>query len=205
LRPGINGHGSCSAAALADTGAGCQAAGHPDASHPRLWTAETRNGFPLIVEGLRAWHAAYAGDDRWSVVSAGQEHADIDLGGGMTMRSHGKLDLASYAQLMRSSAIGVSIMVSPHPSYPPLEMAEAGLLVLTNRFGAKDLSTWHTNITSLRGVSAEAFAADLADLCRRFETDPAGGDGGRLLRSDYLADGPQFVFADEVAALLREA
>ena len=40
-------------------------------------------------------------------------------------------------------------MISPHPSYPPLDMAHLGMLVATNRFGAKDLSTWHQNIHSL--------------------------------------------------------
>jgi hypothetical protein len=118
------------------------------------------------------------------------------------MRALGKLDLASYGEILRSSAIGVSLMVSPHPSYPPLEMAELGMLVLTNRFGAKDLSTWHTNITSLESVSVDGFAADLSELCRRFEANPDVGGEGRLLRADYLDEGPQFPFAGDVAGRL---
>lgn len=161
-----------------------------------------RNAFPLIVDGLRAWRAAYPDADRWSVVSAGQAHGDVDLGGGVTMRSLGKLDLESYADLVRESAVGISLMVSPHPSYPPLEMAQLGMLVLTNRFGQKDLSSWHTNISSLREVSVAGFADDLAALCRRFEADPTIGDQGTLLHTEYLEDGPQFPFADEVAATL---
>ena len=72
------------------------------------------------------------------------------------MRSIGKLDLDAYAALLRESAIGISLMVSPHPSYPPLEMAHLGMLVLTNRFAAKDLATWHPNITAVDDISAEA-------------------------------------------------
>ena len=30
-------------------------------------------------------------------------------------------------------------MLSPHPSYPPLEMAEAGVTTITNCYGGKDL------------------------------------------------------------------
>jgi hypothetical protein len=161
-----------------------------------------RNAFPLIVDGLRAWRAAYPDAVNWSVVSAGELHPDVDLGGGLAMHALGKLDLAAYGELLRSSAIGVSLMVSPHPSYPPLEMAELGMLVLTNRFDAKDLSTWHTNITSLEAVSVDGFVTDLTTLCERFEADPSVGAGGRLLRPDYLDDGPQFPFAKEVAERL---
>ena len=162
-----------------------------------------RNAFALIVDGLRAWRASYPDAERWTVVSAGEAHPDIDLGGDMAMHALGKLDLPAYAEQLRGSAIGVSMMVSPHPSYPPLEMAQLGLLVLTNRYGDKDLSTWHTNITSLRAPSVDSVAADLADLCQRFESDPAVGERGRLLREDYLDDGPQFPFADELAGLLQ--
>lgn len=166
--------------------------------------AKPRNLFPFIVDGLRAWRSSSPGADSWTVVSAGQSHPDVDLGGGMVMPSLGKLDLAAYGALLREAAIGVSMMASPHPSYPPLEMAQLGLLVLTNRFGEKDLSSWHTNVTSLGVISAAGFAHDLDDLCRRFDADPTIGARGRLLRPDYLDEGPQFPFADAVAALLCE-
>ena len=61
--------------------------------------------------------------------------------------------------LLRQSAIGISLMISPHPSYPPIEMAHLGMLVLTNRHEAKDLSTWHSNITSTSDLSADGLAA----------------------------------------------
>lgn len=186
-----------------------QFAGQPTATRARRILVygrpgKPRNAFALIVDGLRAWRASYPDAERWSVVSAGEAHPDIDLGGGMAMHSLGKLDLPSYADQLRGSAIGMSMMVSPHPSYPPLEMAQLGLLVLTNRYGHKDLSAWHTNITSLGAPSVDSVAGDLAELCQRFESDPTVGDRGRLLREDYLDDGPQFPFADELAALLRE-
>jgi hypothetical protein len=169
--------------------------------------AKPRNLFPFLVDGLRAWRATTSlpvGGSGWSVVSAGQSHPDVDLGRGTVMPSLGKLDLDAYGMSLRESAIGVSMMASPHPSYPPLEMAQLGLLVLTNRFGEKDLSEWHTNITSMRAVSPAGFAEDLDALCHRFDADPGSGDRGRLLRPGYLDDGPQFPFAGEVASLLRD-
>ena len=162
-----------------------------------------RNAFPAIVDGLRAWRAGDPNAAEWNVVSVGEAHPEIDLGGGSMLRSSGKLDLDAYARLLRGSAIGVSLMVSPHPSYPPLEMAHLGMLVLTNGFGAKDLSSWHDNIRSVTDISAESLAGELTALCRRFEADPGVGEQGRSARPDFTSDEPQFPFAAEVAGLLR--
>jgi SAM-dependent methyltransferase len=162
-----------------------------------------RNAFPLIVEGLRSWRATHPAATDWSVVSVGQDHANIDLGGGGVMRSIGKLDISAYGDLLKRSAVGLSLMVSPHPSYPPLEMAHLGMLVVTNRFGRKDLSTWHENLVSIPQMTADAIGGELAAQCRRFEIDPLAGEHGSTLRPDYLADGPQFPFAGELVALLR--
>ena len=85
-----------------------------------------RNAFPAIVDGLRAWRARHPNADDWHVVSIGRAHPNIPLGDGATLRSVGKLDLEAYARLLRQAAVGISMMVSPHPSYPPLEMAYLG-------------------------------------------------------------------------------
>jgi hypothetical protein len=162
-----------------------------------------RNAFPAIVDGLRAWRATDPHAADWTLTSVGEAHPEIDLGGGVALGSIGKLDLDAYAALLRTSAIGVSLMVSPHPSYPPLEMAHLGMLVLTNGFGAKDLSTWHTNITSVGDVASETLAAELSALCRRFEADATIGARGRSSRPDYVSDAPQFPFAPDVEDLLR--
>ena len=134
-----------------------------------------RNAFPAIVDGLRAWRASDSNATGWNIISVGEAHPDIDLGGGSTLHSIGKLDLDAYAALLRGSAIGVSLMVSPHPSYPPLEMAHLGMLVLTNGFGAKDLSTWHRQHPlrrrCLRRVARERAVCAVSPF--------RGGPGGR--------------------------
>jgi hypothetical protein len=165
--------------------------------------SKPRNGFGLIVDGLRAWRATYEHAADWTVVSAGEPHGDIDLGHDAVLRSVGKLSFAEYADLLRSSAIGVSLMISPHPSYPPLEMSHLGLLVLTNRYDEKDLSKAHPNISSLETMNVAGFADGLAALCRRFEADPAAGDHARTHVPEFLDGGPQFPFARDVASLLE--
>ena len=75
--------------------------------------------------------------------------------------------------------------------------------MLTNGFGAKDLSSWHDNIRSVADVSAATLASELSALCRRFEADPDVGQLGRSARPDFTSDEPQFPFASELAGLLR--
>ena len=118
------------------------------------------------------------------------------------MRSVGKLEIEAYGSLLRESALGVSLMVSPHPSYPPLDMAHLGLRVVTNTFGPKDLSSWHENIVSAAAMTAGAIAEAIASQAAAFEADPGAGDRARPLRPDYVADGPVFPFADTLAERL---
>ena len=151
--------------------------------------SKPRNAFGLIVDGLRAWRATTPDAGDWRIVSVGEQHLDVDLGGGVVLHSLGKLSLDAYADLVRTSAIGISLMISPHPSYPPLEMSYLGLLVLTNRFGEKDLATWHPNISSLTSTTAHGLASDLAALCRRFESDPLGRRSSAAARDGIPGDG----------------
>lgn len=162
-----------------------------------------RNAFPAIVGGLRAWLAANADASRWDLVSVGRSHPDIDLGGGAVLRSIGKLDLDAYAALLRRAAIGISLMISPHPSYPPLEMAHLGMLVLTNRFGDKDLATWHSNIRTTADISAESLATELETIRLAFERDSEIGAAGRTLHPEFLSDTAAFPFASRLAADLK--
>ena len=121
----------------------------------------------------------------------------------MVLRSAGKLSLDAYAARLREAAVGVSLMVSPHPSYPPLEMAHLGLLVVTNRFGPKDLATWHPNITSVADLRPATVAAAIDAACRRFVDDPAAGDGAAGLTTLFTSDEPQFPFAAELGGELE--
>jgi hypothetical protein len=89
-------------------------------------------------------------------------------------------------------------MVSPHPSYPPLEMAHFGMKVITNRFGNKDLSKLHDNIISLDELTPISIADKLANECLKFEEDPTIGLVGRTRIEDYLTDGDLFPFVDDL-------
>lgn len=128
-----------------------------------------RNAFPLVVAALRSWAATYSEARHWKILGLGEDFTPIDLGCGCVLESLGKLTLQGYAELLAEAAVGLSLMVSPHPSYPPLEMAAYGLRVLTNSFSTKDLSTFSRQITSISEFSAEGLATALIQLTHQFD------------------------------------
>ena len=87
----------------------------------------------------------------------------------------GRLSLSEYAELSSRAALGISLMVSPHPSYPPLEMAEAGVKVLTNKFGGKDLSELHENISSFDSFDIVQVLAALNRMLAEYQQNRNSG------------------------------
>lgn len=156
-----------------------------------------RNCFSILETGLRHWAEASKGAPGWRVVSAGMKHRDVDLGHGQKIVSLGKLSLDGYGQLLRETAIGVSLMSSPHPSYPPLEMAHFGIRTITNRYPGKDLTRRHDNIVSLKDVLPATLGTTLTETVAAFESDPGGGLNGASHMADYLTDLP-FECLDEM-------
>lgn len=157
-----------------------------------------RNAFALVVEALRIWANEFSKVSNWKVLSVGERHRSIPLGSNMVMRSAGKLSLEQYARVLGESAVGLSLHVSPHPSYPPLEMAHFGMWVITNNFANKDISSWHDNIVSVTDYSPENIASELIRLCERFEADPAAGYYGQSNVPNYLSDESPFPFIDKI-------
>lgn len=158
-----------------------------------------RNAFTLILEALRIWVWMYPDSRDWEVLSIGEAHPDIDIGNGVTVRSTGKMSLDEYANILIESAVGVSLMISPHPSYPPLEMAHFGMLTLTNMYDNKNLSSWHDNINSIGNCNPESIAAELKVSCALFSENPLIGSTGASHIPWYLDyKNPQFSFINNI-------
>ena len=130
----------------------------------------------------------------------GEKHPAIDLGNGSILKSLGKLPLSEYAELLSESSIGVSFMVSPHPSYPPLEMAHSGLLTLTNSYANKNLSKLHENIISFQVLTPNTIAEALLSLTEKFVADPTVGLKGKSYMPYYTDSSCQFPFLDNLIA-----
>ncbi len=127
-----------------------------------------RNCFNALIEGLHLCFSELPEDKHQGVeiISAGRDHPDIELVPGVTVRSVGKLELRDYVALLERAHIGVSLMASPHPSYPPLEMAIMGLAVITNSFDCKDISKHHPGIHSLDEPDPATLALEVARALR---------------------------------------
>ena len=144
-----------------------------------------RNCFELLMDGLATWQARCPMEAaEWKIISVGEAYDDVQCSPAQNVTVLGKVDLPSYGQLLSDSAIGISLMLSPHPSYPPLEMAQAGLITITNAFEKKDLRAYSDAILNIPRLQPEALADVLEQATTRWSEArfPAAIKGGADLR-----------------------
>jgi O-antigen biosynthesis protein len=98
--------------------------------------SKPRNLYELGVAALlRLPDVMRDGDPTVEVVTAGERHPPIRLGDGIKVTGLGKLNWTAYCRLLANVDVGLTLMHSPHPSHPPLELAVSGALAVTNEFG----------------------------------------------------------------------
>ena len=129
--------------------------------------ATPRNAFQLIYDGLKLWANRYDDAKNWEILALGDKFVDLPLPGN-SIRFLGKLSLEEYGEIMLTSYAGISLMISPHPSYPPLEMSTFGVRTITNCFANKDLSSFNRNIISMKKYTPEDIADALETICREY-------------------------------------
>lgn len=162
-----------------------------------------RNAFEIIINGLQIWSLHYPDAKSWKIISLGENYATIPLNNGASIEVKGKVSLDEYAGLLLSSAIGASLMISPHPSYPPLEMAAFDLGVIANTFHNKNLSEFHKSIFSLESLHPEGFARLLYDMCAKFEQDNNSFRNNNFQNFDFISDKNCFDFIKDIRRDLK--
>ena len=121
-----------------------------------------RNMYSTAVEALSLFiQAESLGPKDIELISVGLRHRPVSLPRGVTLKSLGKLPWSAYPDFLLNTDLGLSLMYSPHPSHPPIEMAASGVRVVTNSFGPKDLSLLSPAILSAE-PTAQALALALA-------------------------------------------
>jgi len=115
-------------------------------------------------------------DDEWEIIGIGGDIGDQILPSGIKIKHIGKFSIQKYKELLAQHDLGLALMDSPHPSLLPIEMASAGLLVVTNTYGIKN-QEYFTNISkNIKAVSpyyeslADALielSEDVNDIARR--------------------------------------
>lgn len=159
-----------------------------------------RNAFALVVETLKLWAKELPDAREWIVYSAGEEHRPVDLGNGCVLQSLGKLSLEDYAKTMLDTYAGLSLMVSPHPSYPPLEMSTFGIKTITNCYANKDLRGFNGNMISVENCAPRTLADELLRVCSGFDQQ-----GTLETANDYARGGAVFGnIASELCDVLKQ-
>lgn len=94
--------------------------------------------------------------EQWEILLVGKDIPNVTFGNGyVPVRCEG-LDWEAYADLVGTVDLGLCLMYTPHPSYPPLDLAASGAVVVTNKFANKqDLSNYSRNIICAE-LNAEA-------------------------------------------------
>lgn len=156
-----------------------------------------RNMFPTAIEALsRFVEKRGLGPKDVIIQSVGLAHDAIEIGNGLKIISQGKLPYSEYPDFLLRTDIGLSLMLSPHPSHPPLEMAASGVRVVTNSFATKNLSELSPAI-----LSSSPDAAALVKALDRAWDLPAPNDADRQI--DLALLGPSLDdMMDQMAANL---
>lgn len=162
-----------------------------------------RNLLGLALQALRAAIAAgvFAGEWEFLGLGGGGALPPLALGGGHMLRPAPWSGYAGYAGSLRDADILLCPMLSPHTSYPVLEMAACGGLVVTNTFGTKTQAALAALSPDIIGVepSLEGLTAGLRDAVSRLP-------GGRQDRLSLPADWTRVLrpVAQWVADLVRQ-
>ena len=126
----------------------------------------------------------------------------LELAPGIDLKLVPRTSLDEYIQLLPTFDVGLSLMMSPHPSLVPLEMAAAGLRTVTNTFANKTAERLAAVSPNLIAVppTVEGIADGLTEAIRR-----AGDLKGRL--ADARIDWPTNwtdAFGSETEARLQK-
>jgi hypothetical protein len=121
----------------------------------------------LFYRGLEAVAASIEANvlppEVWDFYFVGQNIPSLVLPRGARLIRQENLAWADYAALVGSIEVGLALMATPHPSYPPLDLAASGAVVVTNRFGRKtSLESFSPNI-----ICTECGVLDLVDGLQR--------------------------------------
>lgn len=136
--------------------------------------SKPRNLFPLGVAALSvAIRELGQLASKVEVISAGEQHPNLDLGHGVTLTSRGTLPWDAYFELLASADVVLSLQYSPHPSHPPFDAAISGALAVTNEFD-DTRANLHPRLFAAE-PTADGLGIALAHAVRLAHEDGPGG------------------------------
>ncbi|WP_182085672.1 hypothetical protein [Aureimonas sp. ME7] len=128
--------------------------------------ARPNNSRNLYARGLEVIEKAIVqgilSPDEWDIVFVGKDLQPLSIAGVRPIIRQG-MAWEEYAEFTRSVDLGLTLMYTPHPSYPPLDIAACGGVAVTNTFGVKtDLAQYSRSILCVEG-EVDALVEGLRD------------------------------------------
>jgi hypothetical protein len=139
-----------------------------------------RNMFEMAVLALSAAvrRGCFKGEWEFRGIGAVDVSSRIRLADDVSLHLLPRQSQETYREVLRSHDLGLSLMYTPHPSLVPIEMAAAGMLVVTNTYANKtreklnmissNLIAVEPTVESIAG-GLEKAAASIEDYQRRVE------------------------------------
>ena len=116
-----------------------------------------RNLYAVGVEMLKkAVDRGILNMDEWDVYCVGQNAPVIHFSTGKDSINMGQLSWEEYAKFLTDVDLGLCLMYTPHPSYPPFDVASSGGVVLTNKMLNKQTFDLCDNVI-MADLAEEAF------------------------------------------------
>lgn len=118
--------------------------------HSLFFYARPNQPRNLFYTGLKlidqAAESGLLNKDEWQIYFGGAETPKITFPNGMQPIHLKQMNWKDYAQFCPQVDLGICLMNTPHPSYPPLDIAASGGVVLTNQFESKSSLPYSNNI-----------------------------------------------------------
>lgn len=93
-----------------------------------------RNLYTFGVEMLdKAVSTGILDTNHWDIYCVGQNTPEITFCNGYKSKNLGQLSWTEYAEFLADVDLGLCLMYTPHPSYPPYDVACSGGVVLSNK------------------------------------------------------------------------
>ena len=152
-----------------------------------------RNMFDLGMMALaKAVEAGVFSPDEWEFHGIGSKTPvpHCGLPSGMCLEILPRVPPDEYLELLASYDIGLSLMLSPHPSIPPFDFAAAGLVTVTNTYASKDAQSLRDISSNLLPVppTLEGIVGGLTRAKSRIDNIPARLAGAHLSLSSEWDD-----------------
>lgn len=121
----------------------------------------------------------------WEFHFAGKDLPSASLPGDPDIHFHLQIGWGEYASLLQTIDIGLTLMDTPHPSYPPLDLACSGAIAVTNTSGIKsDLSHYSKNIIC-KPPTINALVEGIAEAVRMSDAERSANLRSAQISKDW--------------------